>query len=105
MFMQNSKRTAPIPRHGKAEPGPDYPLVCLAIDAVVAAYTAVSRWFDRRRNRQVLAALNNHQLRDIGLTRADISNWSGELSAVLGKPAGDIGCRARHDARHEHVGD
>ncbi|HET9536820.1 MAG TPA: DUF1127 domain-containing protein [Mesorhizobium sp.] len=38
---------------------------------------------DRRRTRQVLAALDEHQLRDIGLTRAEARSETASLSAVL----------------------
>lgn len=101
MLMQNSKGAAPIHRPGKADPGPmrDYPVLCMVMDAGFATHAAVSLWFKRCRSRQILAALDNHQLRDIGLTRADVSSWSGRLSTVLGKPAdvGDIRRRALAD--------
>lgn len=128
MLMQNSKRAAPIHCPGKADPDPmrDYPVLCLVMDAGFAAHAAVSLWFKRWRSRQVLAALDNHQLRDIGLTRADVSSWSGRLSTMLGKRAdvGDIrrraladlddsqrsnlsetGLRAWREARREHFRD
>ena len=46
-----------------------WPVAC----AVLALPAYVGRWLRRRHTRQVLAALNDHQLRDIGLTRAELS--------------------------------
>ena len=37
----------------------------------VAAYRLVSRWIERTRQREALAGLDDHTLRDIGITRAD----------------------------------
>jgi uncharacterized protein YjiS (DUF1127 family) len=59
---------------GKADPRPfreDHRhLLCLITDAVLAVRLAIRRWLSGRRTRLVLAALDEHQLRDIGLTRA-----------------------------------
>jgi len=45
----------------------------LAITTVLALPATVGRWLKRRHTRQVLAALDEHQLRDIGLTRTELS--------------------------------
>jgi uncharacterized protein YjiS (DUF1127 family) len=70
-------------------PGPalDYPILSRIIDAAAAAYVRLNLWQRRRQSRQVLAALDPHQLRDIGISHADIAGWSGRLSAGLGRPA------------------
>ena len=39
--------------------------------AVAAAWKAVSRWHDRRRQRRHLADLDDHLLDDIGVTRKE----------------------------------
>ena len=57
--------------------------LCLIMDAVLAVRSAIRRWLNRRRTRQVLAALDEHQVRDIGLTRADARSETASLSAVL----------------------
>ena len=44
-----------------------------AITAVLALAATVGRWLKRRHTHQVLAALDEHQLRDIGLTRTELS--------------------------------
>lgn len=36
-----------------------------------ATWKAVVRWIERARQRQVLATLDDHMLRDIGVTRTD----------------------------------
>ena len=38
---------------------------------VVAAYRLVARWIERARQRQALGALDDHMLRDIGVTRVE----------------------------------
>ena len=45
----------------------DQPIL-LVIEAVLAARKAVGRWLDRRRTRLALADLDEHLLRDIGVT-------------------------------------
>ncbi|HEY5166405.1 MAG TPA: DUF1127 domain-containing protein [Pseudolabrys sp.] len=39
--------------------------------------SAGRRWLERRRTRQALADLNEHQLRDIGVTRAEALRETG----------------------------
>ena len=70
---------------GKADPRPlrEDHFLCLIIDAVLAVRLAIRRWLNGRRTRQVLAALDEHQLRDIGLTRAEARSETASLSAVL----------------------
>ena len=46
-------------------------ILCLIMDAGLAVHAAVKRQFARRRNRQALAGLDDHQLRDIGVSRAE----------------------------------
>ena len=41
------------------------------IRRVAAAWSVVALWIERVRQRDALAALDDHQLRDIGLTRAE----------------------------------
>ena len=70
---------------GKADPRllrEDH-FLCLIMDAVLAVRPAVRQWLNRHRTRQVLAALDDHQLRDIGLTRAETRSETANLSAVL----------------------
>ena len=43
------------------------------IHRVAAAWRVVSRWIERVRQRDALAALDDHQLRDIGITRAEVA--------------------------------
>ena len=70
---------------GKADPRPlrEDHLLSLIMDAVLAARLAIRRWLNGRRTRQVLAALDEHQLRDIGLTRAQALTETASLSSVL----------------------
>jgi uncharacterized protein YjiS (DUF1127 family) len=101
MLSQNDHKTTPANHPRKADPVllRDDHLVLLLIDGLLAVHAAVRRWFKRRRTRQILAALDAHQLRDIGLTRADIASCSRRLSTVLTKRAEvrDIGRRALAD--------
>jgi uncharacterized protein YjiS (DUF1127 family) len=46
----------------RTELGPDWTL---------AAVSMLALWIERGRSRRVLAALDDHQLRDIGIRRAD----------------------------------
>ncbi len=43
--------------------------------AMSALTAVVGGWLKRRHTRQVLANLDDHQLRDIGLTRAELSKF------------------------------
>jgi uncharacterized protein YjiS (DUF1127 family) len=89
MLSQNSKRATPAADPSKLNPcllREDH-IVLFVMDGVLAAHAAIGRWFDRRRTRQVLAALDDHQLRDIGVTRADVPSASGQLGAVLARRA------------------
>jgi uncharacterized protein YjiS (DUF1127 family) len=66
--MQNSKRSSP----SKADSGllrEDH-ILLLVMDLGMAGHAAVKRWWEYWRTRQVLAELNEQQLRDIGVTRA-----------------------------------
>jgi uncharacterized protein YjiS (DUF1127 family) len=60
-------------------------VLCFIIDALLAVHGAAKRWLKRRRTRELLAALDEHQLRDIGLTRADVVSESAILRAVVAR--------------------
>ncbi len=51
----------------------EHHVVGLIVISFLALPAALLRWVKRRHTRQVLAALDEHQLRDVGLTRAEIS--------------------------------
>jgi uncharacterized protein YjiS (DUF1127 family) len=55
---------------------PSYPLrdshiALLAVDALVALHASLQKWRNHRRTLRALAHLDEHQLRDIGLTREE----------------------------------
>jgi uncharacterized protein YjiS (DUF1127 family) len=60
-------------------------ILCFIMDAVLAAHGAAKRWLKRRRTRELLVALDEHQLSDIGLTRADVSSESAISRAVMAR--------------------
>jgi uncharacterized protein YjiS (DUF1127 family) len=81
------RNTAPPPEHRHADPlllREDH-LVCFIIDAILAIPAGARRWLMRRRTRELLAALDERQLRDIGLVRADISSDGATSRAVLAR--------------------
>ena len=41
------------------------------IHPVAGAFALLARWIERARQRQALASLSDHELRDIGITRVD----------------------------------
>jgi len=49
-----------------------------AIHPVAAAFVLVTRWIERARQRKALAALDDRQLRDIGITRLDAARECGK---------------------------
>jgi len=49
-----------------------------AIHPVAAAFVLAARWIERARQRKALAALDDHQLRDIGITRLDAARECGK---------------------------
>ena len=51
----------------------DHP-VLLAIDALLALHQMMKRSMARRKTRRILSALDDRQLRDIGLTRSQIDD-------------------------------
>ena len=59
----------------------------LVVDAIVTVHSAFRRWLSRRRTQRALANLDDHQLRDIGLTRGTI-----DLEPVLWWWQGDKCC-------------
>ena len=44
-------------------------IVLLAIDGLLALHAAIKRYLMRRNTRRILAALDDRQLKDVGLTR------------------------------------
>ena len=63
------KRSTPIPLR-------EDHIVLLAIDALLSLRAAVKRYITRRRTRRILAALDDQQLRDIGIARSEINDRS-----------------------------
>ncbi len=47
-----------------------------SIRPFAAAWTLISRWIDRARQRHALADLDDHMLRDIGITRVEAARES-----------------------------
>jgi len=41
------------------------------IHPVAAAFVLMARWIERARQREALASLSDHELRDIGITRVE----------------------------------
>lgn len=112
MFMHQSKPSLPGPLF-------DYPVLDRAIAAAGTAYAAIARRWKRWRCRRSLAALDDRQLADIGVSRDDIANWSGrlrdihqprrrtlaDLDASRLSDLSEAGVRAWHAARREHSRD
>ena len=48
------------------------------VHPVAATFTLIARWIDRARQRAALAALSDHELRDIGITRVDAAREAGK---------------------------
>ena len=48
-----------------------------AIHPVAAAVALIARWIERARQRRALAALDDHTLRDIGITRVEAVREAG----------------------------
>ncbi|TMI98902.1 MAG: DUF1127 domain-containing protein [Alphaproteobacteria bacterium] len=48
------------------------------IHPVAAACVLLSAWIERRRQRNALAGLDDHQLRDIGITRIEAARECGK---------------------------
>ena len=48
-----------------------------AIHPVAAAVALIARWIERARQRRALAALDDHTLRDIGITRVEAEREAG----------------------------
>jgi hypothetical protein len=82
----------------------------VALDVLLALLASYKRWRTRRRTLQALAKLDDHQLRDIGITRGASSPWwsAGDKShralANLDDSQlihlSDIGRRIRRELRH-----
>ena len=48
------------------------------VHPVAAAFELVARWIERARQRDALAALDDHALRDIGITRVEAVREAGK---------------------------
>lgn len=97
MLMQNRSERGGDRGHADNRPARASPFVLLVLEIGLAAYAAISRWFRRWRTRQLLAALEYHQLRDIGLTHPDI--WSGRLGEIMAeRDRAGLTCRTLPDA-------
>jgi len=79
--------------------------VTIAIEALVALHGAFKQWRRRRRTLKALAELDEHQLRDIGLTRGDTTPfWQAQAPCHHALDdselihLSDIGRRTRRDA-------
>ena len=72
LFGVNTKgvdHSAPKRNNGPQAPLRDSHLVLLAVDGLVALQASFKKWRNRRQTLRALADLDEHQLRDIGLTR------------------------------------
>ena len=68
----------------KTDPRPlrDDRFLAFITDAAAALRVAARRWLHRRRTRELLTALDDRQLRDIGLTRDDLASECSLSRAV-----------------------
>ena len=83
-MLSPDRTTAPPPEHRRADPlllREDH-LLGFIMDAILAIRAGARRWLMRRRTRKLLAALDERQLRDIGLVRADVSSYGAISRAV-----------------------
>ena len=63
-----------VPRETEAALLREDHIVLLAVDGLLALHAALKRYLLRRRTRQILATLDDRQLKDIGLTRGNASH-------------------------------
>ena len=94
----------------KKAPVRDGHIIIALIDALAPLYMSFKQWRSRRRTLKALADLDDHQLRDIGLTRGDTTQWwqaPGECHRALAAlddseliGLSDFGRRAQRQARH-----
>ena len=68
------KRDKPVACKSPSAPLRDDHIVLLAVDVLVALYAAFRKWRNHRRTLRALDELDEHQLRDIGLRREQVSN-------------------------------
>jgi uncharacterized protein YjiS (DUF1127 family) len=83
----------------------DSHIVISLVGALAALYVSFNQWRRRRRTLKVLAGLDEHQLRDIGLTRGDKDTCHRALTALDDDELvhlSDVGRRIRHQARHTY---
>jgi uncharacterized protein YjiS (DUF1127 family) len=72
-FERKLKEKCNKPLVVKSPPLRDGHIVLLAIDVLVALHAAYRKWRNQRRTLKALEELDEHQLRDIGLTREQVS--------------------------------
>ena len=88
----------------------DSHIIIAVIDALAALYVSFKQWRGRRQTLKALAELDEHQLRDIGLTRGDTTPWwqaqetcQCALAALDDSELihlSDVGRRMQRQARH-----
>lgn len=78
--IQRSKCKTSIGRNVKSSLLRDDHIILLAIDGFLALHKAIKWYVARRRTRHILLALDDRQLRDIGLTRSEILHTSDRWS-------------------------
>jgi uncharacterized protein YjiS (DUF1127 family) len=84
----------------------DSHIVILIVEALASMWVSFKQWRNRRRTLKVLADLDDHQLRDIGLTRGGTQEVCHRALAALDDAdlvhLSDVGRQMRHQARHTY---
>lgn len=68
----------------KSPPLRDSHIVLLAVDVLVALHAASRKWLNHRRTLKALEELDEHQLRDIGLAREQVSDGRSRYRPLAG---------------------